>query len=57
MNSSDGLRGQVLRVIAFREPPYVNFANLSAEAEEAEGTSPGVVMEILREISSKLGVQ
>uniref|UniRef100_A0A914WH22 Ionotropic glutamate receptor L-glutamate and glycine-binding domain-containing protein n=1 Tax=Plectus sambesii TaxID=2011161 RepID=A0A914WH22_9BILA len=39
------------------EPPYVNFANLSAEAEEAEGTSPGVVMEILREIGNKLNIQ
>lgn len=57
MNGTDDLRGQVLRVIAIEEPPYMVFANLSVEAEEAMGTSPGVIIEILREMRDKLDIQ
>lgn len=47
----------MLRVVVPNvEPPYVNYINLSTEAETHEGYGPGVVMEILREIGNKLNL-
>uniref|UniRef100_A0A914V176 Ionotropic glutamate receptor L-glutamate and glycine-binding domain-containing protein n=1 Tax=Plectus sambesii TaxID=2011161 RepID=A0A914V176_9BILA len=51
------LRGKTLRVLVpMLEPPYVNYMNITTEAETSKGYGPGVVMEILREIGSKLNL-
>ncbi|KIH67731.1 hypothetical protein ANCDUO_01934 [Ancylostoma duodenale] len=54
----DGLKGATLRVIVPSiEPPYVNYANFSEQAEFEHGYGPGLVMEILKEMASMLDLK
>ncbi|VDM75554.1 unnamed protein product [Strongylus vulgaris] len=54
----DGLKGATLRVLVPSiEPPYVNYANFSDEAVEERGYSPGVVMELLKDIARTLDLK
>ncbi|EPB68661.1 hypothetical protein ANCCEY_12252 [Ancylostoma ceylanicum] len=56
--SIDGLKGATLRVIVPSiEPPYVNYANFSEQAEIEHGYGPGLVMELLKEMASLLDLK
>ncbi|VDL71371.1 unnamed protein product [Nippostrongylus brasiliensis] len=51
----ESLRNSTLRVIVPSiAPPYVNFVNFSKDARDEDGHVPGVVIQILMEIGSRL---